>query len=141
MSLSHRISRLERRGGRVGPWPGQTRVTRSARSRSQLAYDEAVEEALCFGWVDSTAGTLDDERTLLWFAPRTPRSGWSNLNKERVARLMVAGLMAPAGLAKIEAAKPTSAPIIGIGRSLRLIRRRGHAPGGGAPGECSPLRR
>ncbi len=64
-----------------------------------------MEEALCFGWIDSTARTLDDERTMQWFAPRKPRSGWSTPNKERVARLITTGLLAPAGLAKIDAAK------------------------------------
>jgi hypothetical protein len=48
---------------------------------------------------------LDAERTMLYFAPRKPRSGWSKPNKERVARLLGGGLMAPAGLAKVEAAK------------------------------------
>src|SRR5687768_13747284 len=76
-----------------------------ATGKPRLAYDEAVEEALCFGWIDSTARTLDDERTMQWFAPRQPRSSWSTRNKERVARLLAAGLLAPAGLAKIEAAK------------------------------------
>jgi uncharacterized protein YdeI (YjbR/CyaY-like superfamily) len=70
----------------------------------RVEYDEAVEEALCFGWVDSKPNALDDQRSLLWFAPRKPRTGWSRPNKERVERMMAAGLMAPAGLAKIEAA-------------------------------------
>jgi uncharacterized protein YdeI (YjbR/CyaY-like superfamily) len=70
-----------------------------------LTYDEQVEEALCFGWVDSRPGKLDDERTMLYFAPRKAGSGWARPNKERVARLIAAGQMAPAGLAKIEAAK------------------------------------
>lgn len=74
---------------------GQPRVT----------YDEAVEEALCFGWIDSRPNKLDDQRTMLWFAPRKPGTGWSKLNKERVERLLAAGLIAPAGLAKIEAAR------------------------------------
>ena len=78
---------------------------KGATGKPRLAYDEAVEEALCFGWIDSTARTLDDERTLQWFAPRQPHSGWSRPNKERVARLLAAGLLAPAGLAKIDAAK------------------------------------
>ena len=71
----------------------------------RVEYDEAVEEALCFGWVDSKANKLDEQRSLLWFAPRKPRTGWSKPNKERVERMLAAGLMAPAGLAKIEAAK------------------------------------
>ncbi|HEU4743225.1 MAG TPA: hypothetical protein VFS50_16635 [Meiothermus sp.] len=64
-----------------------------------------MEEALCFGWVDSKGGKLDDERSMLYFAPRKPGSGWSRPNKERIRRLLEAGLMAPAGLAKLEAAQ------------------------------------
>lgn len=70
-----------------------------------LDYDAAVEEALCFGWVDSKPGKLDDERTMLYYAPRKPRSGWSRVNKGRIERLTAAGLMAPAGIARVEAAK------------------------------------
>jgi uncharacterized protein YdeI (YjbR/CyaY-like superfamily) len=64
-----------------------------------------VEEALCFGWIDSRPGKLDEERSMLWFSPRKARTGWSKLNKERVERLIQSGLMTPAGLAKIETAK------------------------------------
>jgi len=78
---------------------------KKATGKPRVEYDESVEEALCFGWVDSKPGKLDDERTMLYFAPRKPRSGWSKPNKDRVARLIEAGLMAPAGLAKIEVAK------------------------------------
>ena len=78
---------------------------RRATGRSSVPYEEAVEEALCVGWVDATGRTLDDERGLQWFAPRRPRSGWARSNKERVARLEAAGLMLPAGLAAIEEAK------------------------------------
>ena len=67
--------------------------------------NDAVEEALCFGWIDSKPNKLDEERSMVWFAPRKPRTGWSKLNKERVERLLTQGLMMPAGLAKIEAAK------------------------------------
>lgn len=70
-----------------------------------LSYDASVEEALCFGWVDSRPRKLDEARTMLWFAPRKAGSGWAATNKARVARLMEAGKMAPAGLAKIEAAQ------------------------------------
>lgn len=73
--------------------------------KPHLSYDEQVEEALCFGWVDSKGGKLDDERSMLYFAPRKPGSGWSRPNKERIRRLLEAGLMAPAGLAKLEAAQ------------------------------------
>lgn len=70
-----------------------------------LSYNDSVEEALCFGWIDSKGRALDAERSMLWFAPRKPRTGWSRPNKERLERLTAAGLLAPAGLAKIEAAK------------------------------------
>lgn len=73
--------------------------------KSRVTYDEAVEEALCFGWIDSKGSVLDDERTMLWFAPRKAGTGWSRPNKERVERLMAAGLMAEAGLAKVRAAQ------------------------------------
>jgi uncharacterized protein YdeI (YjbR/CyaY-like superfamily) len=78
---------------------------KKSSGKPRVAYEEAVEEALCFGWIDSTQRTLDDERAMLWFAPRKPGTGWSKLNKERIERLHAAGLIAPAGLAKIEAAQ------------------------------------
>lgn len=70
-----------------------------------IAYDEAVEEALCFGWIDSRPNALDDERYMQLFSPRKPKSPWSKLNKERIEWLMAQQLMAPAGLAVIEAAR------------------------------------
>lgn len=73
--------------------------------RPRVEYDEAVEEALCFGWIDSKPNKLDEERSLLWFAPRKPGTGWSRLNKERVERLIASGRMTPAGLARVDAAK------------------------------------
>jgi uncharacterized protein YdeI (YjbR/CyaY-like superfamily) len=78
---------------------------KKATGKPRVEYDEAVEEALCYGWVDSKPNKLDDERSMLWFAPRKPGTGWSRPNKERVERLLAAGQMAPAGMAKIEAAK------------------------------------
>lgn len=73
--------------------------------KPRFDYAEAVEEALCFGWIDSKANKLDEERSLLWFAPRKAGTGWSKINKERVSKLLAAGLMAPPGLAKIEVAQ------------------------------------
>lgn len=70
-----------------------------------VAYGEAVEEALCFGWIDSTVNKLDDGRFLQFYTPRKPKSGWSGLNKRRIESLMQQGLMMPPGLAKIEIAK------------------------------------
>jgi uncharacterized protein YdeI (YjbR/CyaY-like superfamily) len=78
---------------------------RSRTGRPTLAYEAAVEEALCFGWVDSTAGVVDEERSKLYFAPRKGRSAWAASNKARVERLIAAGLMRPAGLAVIERAR------------------------------------
>lgn len=73
--------------------------------RQVVSYEDAIEEALCFGWVDSTSRRIDDERGALLFAPRRPGSTWARTNKERVARLTAAGLMADAGLRVVEAAR------------------------------------
>ncbi|GAB2598033.1 YdeI/OmpD-associated family protein [Kribbella endophytica] len=70
-------------------------------------YVAAVEHALCFGWVDSKTIKRDDTTTYQCFTPRNPRSTWSKVNRERVARLTAEGLMAPAGAAVIERAKTT----------------------------------
>lgn len=70
-----------------------------------VPYDDIVEEALCFGWVDSLPRKLDDARTMLLLSPRRPKSPWSGLNKRRVEKLIAANLMTPAGYAKIEQAK------------------------------------
>jgi uncharacterized protein YdeI (YjbR/CyaY-like superfamily) len=78
---------------------------RTRSGRQGLPYEDAVEEALCFGWVDGTAGTVDDDRGKLYFAPRKPTSGWAATNKARVERLIADGRMAPAGLAAIERAR------------------------------------
>lgn len=78
---------------------------KKATGKPRIDYDEAVEEALCFGWVDSKPAKLDDERSMLYFAPRKPGTGWSQPNKHRVEKLIAAGLMMPAGLARVEAAK------------------------------------
>ena len=70
-----------------------------------VAYNDIVEEALCFGWVDSLPRALDETRSMLLLSPRKPGSAWSKANKDRVERLIAYGLMMPPGLAKIEAAK------------------------------------
>jgi uncharacterized protein YdeI (YjbR/CyaY-like superfamily) len=71
---------------------------------TSLTYEQAVEEALCFGWIDSTVRKLDEARYKQLFSRRKPRSTWSRSNKERVARLEAEGMMAPAGLAAVELA-------------------------------------
>jgi uncharacterized protein YdeI (YjbR/CyaY-like superfamily) len=68
-------------------------------------YEDLVEEALCFGWIDNRPGKVDDRRVSLYLAPRRPRSGWAASNKERIRRLEAYGSMAPAGLAAVERAK------------------------------------
>jgi uncharacterized protein YdeI (YjbR/CyaY-like superfamily) len=78
---------------------------KKATGKPRFEYDEAVEEALCFGWIDSKPNKLDDERSMLWFAPRKANTGWSKINKARAEKMIEAGRMTPAGLAKIEAAK------------------------------------
>jgi uncharacterized protein YdeI (YjbR/CyaY-like superfamily) len=71
----------------------------------RVQYEDAVEEALCFGWIDGQGGNLDERRARQYYAPRKPRSGWAATNKARVERLIAAGRMRPAGLAAIERAK------------------------------------
>jgi uncharacterized protein YdeI (YjbR/CyaY-like superfamily) len=70
-----------------------------------LPYAAIVEECLCFGWVDSLTRAKDDLRSMLWIAPRKPGSNWSKPNKDRIARLDAAGLLAPSGRAAVERAK------------------------------------
>jgi uncharacterized protein YdeI (YjbR/CyaY-like superfamily) len=86
--------------------PGIWLVTyKRADPERHVPYEAVVEEALCFGWIDSLARTLDHERAMLLFTPRRPGSRWSRLNKQRVARLEAAGLIEPGGAAAIEAAR------------------------------------
>jgi uncharacterized protein YdeI (YjbR/CyaY-like superfamily) len=66
---------------------------------------DIVEEALCFGWVDSLPRKLDGERSMLLLSPRRAGSAWSRLNKQRAERMIAEGLMTRAGLARIEEAK------------------------------------
>ena len=78
---------------------------KKSSGKRRVDYDAAVEEALCWGWIDSKTASLDDERSMLWMAPRRAKTGWSATNKARVAKLVAAGLMAEPGLAKVRAAK------------------------------------
>lgn len=77
--------------------------------RPRVSYPESVEEALVFGWVDSRSQRLDDDRTMLWFTPRKPSSGWSRPNKERIARLQEQGRLQPAGRRAVEVARANGA--------------------------------
>jgi uncharacterized protein YdeI (YjbR/CyaY-like superfamily) len=92
----------ENHDGSPGAW---LVITKKASRNPGIAYEEAVEEALSFGWIDGRASTLDDEKYLLLLTPRKPGSIWAKSNKERVERLLERGLMTEAGLAKVEAAR------------------------------------
>jgi uncharacterized protein YdeI (YjbR/CyaY-like superfamily) len=70
-----------------------------------VSYPEAVEEALCYGWIDTTLKPIDEQFYAQLFTPRKPRSTWAASNKARVERLIADGLMTDAGLAVIEVAK------------------------------------
>jgi uncharacterized protein YdeI (YjbR/CyaY-like superfamily) len=74
-------------------------------SRPRVDYVAMVEEALSFGWIDGTARTVDDERSMIWLAPRRKGSVWAASNRERVARLEHEGRMRPAGRAVVERAQ------------------------------------
>jgi uncharacterized protein YdeI (YjbR/CyaY-like superfamily) len=73
--------------------------------KPSIAWAEAVEEALRFGWIDGLIRSLDEHRYLQRWTPRRPRSKWSNVNKQIVLRLIEAGEMTPMGLATVAAAK------------------------------------
>ncbi len=66
--------------------------------KPSITYDEAVEEALCFGWIDGIRRRIDDDRHTIRFTPRRRRSNWSDLNKWRVGRMIAAGAMTPSGM-------------------------------------------
>jgi len=82
--------------------------------KARLEYDDAVEEAICFGWIDSTIRRLDEERYAQKFTPRNLGSKWSDLNIERAKKMIAAGHMTPAGSALIAPAllrrKPEPSP-------------------------------
>ena len=80
-------------------------VWKKTTGRARPTYEEQVLEALAVGWIDGQAKTVDDERTMMWFTRRTPKSPWSASNKQLVEQLESEGLMQPAGHAAIEAAK------------------------------------
>jgi uncharacterized protein YdeI (YjbR/CyaY-like superfamily) len=73
--------------------------------KRSIIYPEALDEALCYGWIDSVVKRFDEEKYMQRYTPRNERSAWSAVNKERAARLIREGRMTEHGLAKIEAAK------------------------------------
>lgn len=78
---------------------------RTATNRPRCPYPDSVEEAICFGWIDSTVTLLDDDRALQLFTPRKAKSSWTRLNRQRAAAMEAAGLMTDAGRRAIEVAQ------------------------------------
>ena len=78
---------------------------RSITGRPTCPYPEVVEEAICFGWIDSTVNRLDDDRGLQLLTPRKPKSSWTRLNRQRAADMEAAGLMTDVGRKAIEVAR------------------------------------
>ncbi len=74
-------------------------------NRPTVTYNEAVEEALCFGWIDGLTKGIDEEKYAVRFTPRKSASVWSESNKKRVAKMIAEGKMMSVGLAKVEEAK------------------------------------
>lgn len=81
------------------------RLFKKDAAQKSINHDEALDQALCYGWIDGQAQPHDDRSWLQKFTPRRARSGWSKLNTSRVERLFKTGQMAPAGLEAVEAAK------------------------------------
>ena len=77
-----------------------------------LSWSEAVDEALCFGWIDSKAKPIDEEKYMQFFSRRKPNSVWSKINKEKIQRLMAAGLIIQSGYDSIAIAKQNGSWII-----------------------------
>jgi uncharacterized protein YdeI (YjbR/CyaY-like superfamily) len=78
---------------------------KKSAKKPSITWSEAVDEALCFGWIDSVKRKLDEERSIQFFSKRKPKSTWSRINKDKVETLSGAGLIAEAGWACIEMAK------------------------------------
>lgn len=80
-------------------------IYQKGKEKTSVNYNDAVEEALCYGWIDSVANKRDADSFYLYFAKRKPASKWSKLNRERVEKLEAQGLIMPAGKAMIDLAK------------------------------------
>jgi uncharacterized protein YdeI (YjbR/CyaY-like superfamily) len=76
---------------------------KKATKKPSIDYVEAVEEAICFGWIDGFEKGMDAERYAIRFSPRRPKSNWTNTNKDRARRMIAEGRMSPAGRATLPA--------------------------------------
>ncbi|HKB49913.1 MAG TPA: YdeI/OmpD-associated family protein [Solirubrobacterales bacterium] len=81
------------------------KIAKKGSGVTSVSYAEALEAALCFGWIDSQKRGLDEKHFLQRFTPRRPRGRWSRINREKAEELIAAGRMQPAGLTQVEAAK------------------------------------
>ena len=81
------------------------KIAKKGSGEQSVTYAEALELALCFGWIDSQKRGHDEKFFLQRFTPRRPRGRWSRINRDKVEELIAAGTMRPAGLAEVEAAK------------------------------------
>ncbi|MGN6664924.1 MAG: YdeI/OmpD-associated family protein [Solirubrobacterales bacterium] len=81
------------------------KIAKKGAREPSVTYAEALELALCFGWIDSQKRGFDDQHFLQRFTPRRPRGRWSRINREKAEALIEAGRMRPTGLAEVEAAK------------------------------------
>ena len=93
---------LEENEDAAGVW---LKIAKKGSGESSITYAEALELALCFGWIDSQKRGLDETHFLQRFTPRRPRGRWSKINREKAEALIATGRMRPAGLAEVEAAK------------------------------------
>jgi uncharacterized protein YdeI (YjbR/CyaY-like superfamily) len=80
---------------------------KQSSGKSDMSYPELRDEVLCWGWIDSTAGKVDEQKTKIYIAPRKPKSNWSKVNKDRITVLTKAKRIQPSGLAMIKLAKRT----------------------------------
>jgi uncharacterized protein YdeI (YjbR/CyaY-like superfamily) len=81
------------------------KIAKKASGIASVDYAQALEVALCYGWIDGQRGRLDDEYFLQRFTPRKVRSKWSQVNRAKAEALIASGAMRPAGLAQVQAAK------------------------------------
>jgi uncharacterized protein YdeI (YjbR/CyaY-like superfamily) len=81
------------------------RIYKKGSGQRSVTYAEALDVALCYGWIDSQKCPMDDASWLQRFGPRRPRGGWSRINTRHAERLIAAGRMKPGGLVEIEAAR------------------------------------
>ena len=86
----------------AGVW---LKIAKKGAGAETVSYPEAVEIALCFGWIDGQKGALDETYWVQRFTPRKPRSRWSKINREKADELIAAGRMRPAGLREVDKAK------------------------------------